>query len=100
MAVDHIAQLRVTRDLLYTENRRYIVALVLILKTSLELKKRGVLEVEHRPGAAIVVGQLVAHTALSPLVGDQICPFGQLFQQSAKTKLLRPSAASPPHDVQ
>ena len=48
MAIDYISQLTVRRDLGHAKDRAQVVALHLILESSLELKNGGILKVEHR----------------------------------------------------
>ena len=51
MAIDQLAQLRISRDLLDAKDGAEIVALNGLLKAPLELQQRRILQVEHREAA-------------------------------------------------
>ena len=78
--IQNLTKLRVCRNRPHSEDGAQIVALNLLLKASLKLKQGGVLQVEHREGAAIAVLHLIGNAGRSTRIGDQIRPFSQGFQ--------------------
>ena len=99
MFIHNLAKLRVCWNRLYPEDGAQVITLDLLLKASLKLKQGRILQVKHREGAAVAILQSIGDTHSSARIGDQIYPFTQSFQQSAKSKLFRASSASPPHNT-
>ena len=97
MAVDELAQLRVSRHLLDTKGGAEVVALYGLLKAPLKIKQRRVLQEEHREAAQIAVPQAIGDLAGLSLVGDKVDVAGQAVAKREKSKRVWSSPTRPSH---
>ena len=96
MAVDQITQLAVAGNLAQPKYGREVVRLHRLLKASLELQQRGILEVEHGEDPQITVAKRVTHLRLLSGIGDAIDVLCDASQQSGELQLRRPPICSCP----